>query len=272
MLGAASIEAQSPVRQVLLLQSLDRGNLSLDHFTANFRVELDQLVGTPVNVVQVVVGSMGLVGAPERAVVDYIRSTFADGPKPDLIMTAGGPAAVFARKYRHQMFPDRPLLFASVDERFLRDPLADDETAVAVKQDYPGFIADILQLRPQTRQMFVIIGSGPLGQFWHRELEPQFKRLGDRVAFVWSDDLSYAEILRRIASLPPEAAIFFLNLPQTPRAPRTRTSERWRTFMPVRALRCLPCTALTSVVVLSADACSQLTTSLAVQPTSRPGS
>ena len=104
--GAASIEAQPPVRQVLMLQSLDRGNLTLDHFTGNFRVELDQLVGSPVNVVQVVVGEMGSVGAPERAVVDYIRSTFADGPKPDLIMTTGGPAALFARKYRQQLFPD----------------------------------------------------------------------------------------------------------------------------------------------------------------------
>ena len=209
VLGAASIEAQPPVRQVLMLQSLDRGNLTLDHFTGNFRVELDQLVGSPVNVVQVVVGEIGSIGAPEQAVVDYIRSTFADGPKPDLIMTTGGPAALFARKYRQQLFPDTPLLFASVDERFLRDPLADNETAVAVRLDYPSFVDDILQLRPQTRQIFMIMGSGQLGQSWHRELETQFKRFGDRVTFVWSDDLSFAEILRRTASLPPDAAIFY---------------------------------------------------------------
>ena len=41
MLGAASGEAQPPVRQVLVLQSFDRGNLILDHFTGNFRVDLD---------------------------------------------------------------------------------------------------------------------------------------------------------------------------------------------------------------------------------------
>ena len=60
---------------------------SLDYFTGNFRVDLDHRAGTPVNVVQVVVGPTGFVGAPERAVVDYIRSTFADRPKPDLIVT-----------------------------------------------------------------------------------------------------------------------------------------------------------------------------------------
>src|SRR6187397_1178001 len=72
VLGAASLDAQPRVRQVLLLQSLDRGSLPLDYFTTNFRVELDQLVGSPVNVVQVVVGEMGLVGTPGQAVVAYI--------------------------------------------------------------------------------------------------------------------------------------------------------------------------------------------------------
>ena len=148
-------------------------------------------------------------------------------------MTIAGPAALFARKYRQQLFPDTPLLFASVDERFLRDaPLADNETAVAVDNDFPRLVDDILQLLPQTRQVFMVMGSGQLGQFWHRELETQFKRFGDRVTFVWSDDLSLAEILRRSASLPPDAAIFYFASARTPRARRMPTSGCSRTFMP----------------------------------------
>ena len=76
---------------VAAFRAADRGNLILDHFTGNFRVDLDQRVGRPVNVVQVVVGPTGFVGAPEQAVVDYIRSTFADRPKPDLIVTVARP-------------------------------------------------------------------------------------------------------------------------------------------------------------------------------------
>ena len=160
------------VRQVLVLQSFDRGNLVADYFTGNFRVDLDQRAGTPVNVVQVVVGPTGFVGAPERQVVDYIRSTFADRPKPDLILTVGGPAAVFARKHRQQLFPDTPLLFAAVDERFLRDaPLGENETAVAVLNDYSQLIEEILQLLPQTKQVFMVMGSGLLSRFWRQELD-----------------------------------------------------------------------------------------------------
>ena len=172
LFGAAPCDAQPAVRQVLVLQSVDRGNLTIDQFTGNFRVELDQRAEKPVNVVQVVVGPTGFVGASEQAVVDYIRSTFVDRPKPDLIMAVAGPAAVFARKYRQQLFPDTPLLFAAVDQRYLGDaPLGDNETAVAVVNDFPRAIDGILQLLPQTRQVFMVMGSGQIGQFWHRELE-----------------------------------------------------------------------------------------------------
>ena len=126
-------------------------------------------------------------------------------------MTIAGPAAVFARKYRQQLFPDTPLLFAAVDQRFLRDaPLGDNETAVAVANDFPRLFDDILQLLPQTRQVFMVMGSGQLGTFWRRELENEFRRFRDRLTFVWSDDLSLPEILRRCASLPADSAIFYL--------------------------------------------------------------
>jgi signal transduction histidine kinase len=208
----SSVEAQPKVQQVLLLHGSDRGNLVLDSFTGNFRVDLDDRAGRPVNVVQIVIGPTGFVSAPEHAVVDYIRATFADRPKPDLIMTVSGPAAVFARKYRQQLFPNTPLLFASVDQRFLRDaPLAEKEVAVAVANDFPRLVDDILHLLPRTKQVFVVTGSGPLGRFWRRELEDQFQRFGQRVTFVWSDQLSLAEILRRCSSLPPDSAIFYIS-------------------------------------------------------------
>src|SRR6187455_2802397 len=160
MLASAAGAAEPPVRQVLVLQSFNRGNLIIDHFTGEFRVELDRRAGKPVNVVQVTVGPTGFVGAPEQAVVEFIRSTYAGRPPPDLIVTIAGPAAEFARKYRAQLFPDTPLLFSAVDYRYLQGaPLAEDESAVSASNDFPGLIDDILQVLPKTRQVFVVIGS-----------------------------------------------------------------------------------------------------------------
>jgi hypothetical protein len=126
-------------------------------------------------------------------------------------MSVGGPAAVFAHKYRQQLFPDAPLLFAAVDQRYLGDaPLGSNETAVVVDNDFSHAVETVLQVLPQTRQVFMVMGSGQIGQFWHRELEKQFTRFHDRLTFVWFDDLSLPEILRRCASLPADSAIFYV--------------------------------------------------------------
>jgi signal transduction histidine kinase len=211
--GNATSEAQSPVKQVLVLQSLNRGNLQLDQFTGELRVRLDKLAGKPVNVVQVVVSPTGSVGAPEQAVLDYIRALYARRAPPDLIMTVGGNAAAFARQHRELLFPGTPLLYASVDQRWLRGaPFDDNETAVAVVNDFPGLVDDILTVRPGTRHVFVVIGSGANAQFWRQELETAFQRFRNRVTFDWSDELSFAEILQRAASLPGHSAIIYFSL------------------------------------------------------------
>ena len=210
-IAATSSEAQAAPKQVLMLQSLHRGNLVLDQFIGDFRVQLDKRVGESVNVVPMVVGQTGFVGGPNQAAVDYIRSLYADRAPPDLVMSVGGPAAAFARQYRGQLFPEAPLLFASVDERYLRTaPLTGNETAVAVVNDFPRLIDDILQVLPDTKQVFMIVGSGSLGQFWRRVLEGEFTRFRDRVAFTWSGDLSLTDILSRVASLPSHSAIVYL--------------------------------------------------------------
>ena len=212
LFGAAPSDAQPAVRQVLMLQSFDRGTFPVDQFTNNFRIELVRRAPEPVNVVQIVVGPTGFVGAPEQVVVDYIRSSFLDRPKPDLVVAVAGPAAVFARRYRQELFPDTPILFASVDRRFLDDaPLGEKEAAVAVDNQFSRTIETILQLRPETTQVFMVMGSGQLGRFWRRELESEFGRFHDRLTFVWSNDLSLQQILRRCSSLPEHSAILYVS-------------------------------------------------------------
>ena len=152
VLVAASSDAQPEIRQVLVLQSFARGNLILDHISGNFRVDLEERLGSAVNIVELVVSPTGLVGAPEQKIVDYIRANFADQHSPDLIVAFAGPATVFARKHRQQLFPDTPTLFASVDQKYLGGaPLGNNETAVAVVNDYPSVIENVLQVLPRTR-------------------------------------------------------------------------------------------------------------------------
>lgn len=204
--------AQEPQeRRVLLLQSLDRGNLTMDELTGRFRLALERRSPVPVTVMQAVVNPSGFAATPEQPIVDYLSSTYVNEHKPDLVVTIGGPAATFARKHRARLFPDSPLLFAAVDERFLSDrPLTDTETAVASALDVTIIVDDILRLLPDTSTVFVVTGSGPLGRFWRREMERDFQRFKGRVSFIWSDEMDYSEILERVSTLPPRSAIYFL--------------------------------------------------------------
>jgi len=226
LLAAATSDAAPTVRQVLVLESFDHGFLVLDYLTGRLRVDLEERIGGPVKVVQVVVGRDGPVGASEQTIVDYLRATYAPVSKPDLIIAMAGPATVFARTYRQQLFPDTPLLLAGPDQRRLRDaPLEENEVAVAVQNDIPHLMDEILQLLPGTRQVFMVTGAGPIGAFWHHELDTEFRRFHDRLTFMWSDDLSLAETLRRCANLPSGSAIFYIALATDAEGGRIRTSE-----------------------------------------------
>ena len=121
LFGAA---AEASGRNVLLLQSLDRGNLTLDYLTGNFRIDLDANESEPLTFTQFVVNPSGFDVSPDEAVLNYLEAAYASRPKPDLIVAMAGPAAAFARRHRGRIFPDRPVLFAGGDLRWMSEQFA----------------------------------------------------------------------------------------------------------------------------------------------------
>ena len=132
-------------------------------------------------------------------------------PKPDLIVTMAGPAAVFARRYRRLLFPDTPLLFAAVDQRWLADaPLGENETAVAVVNDFPRVLEDILHVLPQTRQVFMVMGSGPVRPVLATASSRSSSPISRSADICLARRSILPEMLHRTASLPDNSAIFYL--------------------------------------------------------------
>jgi hypothetical protein len=190
---------------------MERGSFVFDSFTANFRAAIQNRAGIRVTLLDFVVAPAGLTEAPDKPVVEFLQALYTGRQPPELIVTVGGPAAAFTRKHRHDLFPQTPVLFAAIEVRFLRDaPLRENETSVAVSIDYTGLIDDILQILPETRNVFMVAGSGPLGTFWDAELRRNFERYRRRLTFIWSNDLSYEQMLQRAASLPPHSVIFYI--------------------------------------------------------------
>ena len=203
--GTASAEP----RRVLLLQSFAREVGPFDAFAEGFRSELERESRDPLEFYEVSLNPAGRSEPSEEAVISFLLSMFASRP-PDLIVPIGGPAATFAHKYRQRLFPATPMLMAAVDERHLQKvSFTATEAVVAVRHDAPQAIENIRRILPQTTTVFVVIGNSPLEQFWREDLNSELKRFQNELTFVWGSDLSFEEMLKRCAALPPNAAILY---------------------------------------------------------------
>ena len=211
ILACASVSgAQPEPRQVLLLYSYERDLGSHNAFANLFRPELSRLFAEPVDFIEVSLQAARLKpSASEESIVNDLRSTFPRR-RLDLVVPVGGPAAVFAQTYRQQLFPTAPMLLAGVDRRFVQNrALTANDTAVAVEHDPPQMIETILRLLPDTRTIFVVIGASQFEQFWLEELKRGLRRFEGRLTFIWTNELSFEEMLKGCASLEPQSAILY---------------------------------------------------------------
>jgi signal transduction histidine kinase/ActR/RegA family two-component response regulator/ABC-type uncharacterized transport system substrate-binding protein len=210
LLASISTATDAP-RRVLLLNSFEKG-VPTDVFRAPLLNELRKQSPEPLSVYEFSVGAAGFAGdGDDRSILNRVLSTFKEQP-PDLIVTLAGTAARFAQRNRDQLFPSTPLLFALVDERFLDKSVTLDSTSVAVRSDAPRMIETILQVLPETKNIVVVVGRSPLGQFWREALGREFQRFENQLTFTWFDNLSFPEMLNRSAALPANSAIFYVLL------------------------------------------------------------
>jgi hypothetical protein len=148
----------------------------------------------------------------QDALVDYLEKRKAKW-QPDLVVPIGSPAGIFVAKYRDRLFPERPILYTSLDRRLLPEgALAKDAAYVGQIFNIDGLIEDILQVAPETKNIAVVVGATPLEQYWKEAFRKTIAPLTPRLHVTYFDDLSFDQMLERAASLPPHSYIFMLLL------------------------------------------------------------
>jgi hypothetical protein len=85
--------------------------------------------------------------------------------------------------------------------------LTENDTVVAVRQKIPVLFGNILQLLPNTKTIAVVTGNSE--RFWIGEIKRELESLKDRVTLRFYNDLSFDQILKEAASLPPDSAIYW---------------------------------------------------------------
>ena len=141
--------------------------------------------------------------------VDYLHALYAEKP-PDLILAIGAPAANFVQRYRQRIFPGTPMLFTAVEARRVQyDKLTEDDTVVAAAHDFPASFENILRVLPRTKTIAIVNGASPNETFWLGELRRETAPLAGRVELKFYNELSFEDILKDAANLPPHSAIFW---------------------------------------------------------------
>jgi len=179
-------------------------------FAKRFRADLTRQSSAPIDFIEVALQPAPTSQRPpDEVIVDDLRSTF-DGRHLDLVVPMGGPAVTFTQRHKDELFPSAPVLLASVDHRFVQsEALPANATAVTLRNDPPRMIESILRLLPDTRTVVVVIGASAHESFWVREVRTAFRPFEGRLTFVWTNEWTYGELLRRCATLPPHTAIFY---------------------------------------------------------------
>ena len=90
--------------------------------------------------------------------------------------------------------------------------LTANDAMVGVSIDLTAVIENILRTLPNTTTLAVIMGDAPIEKFWVNEFLLAFRPFDGRVKSIFLNNLSFGEIQKRVAALPPSSAIYFGDL------------------------------------------------------------
>jgi signal transduction histidine kinase len=176
--------------------------------------ELNEQSPWPLNIQeQSLITALDGNAAAEAKFFEYLRALYAQR-SPDLIVSLGGPAALFICQHKADLFPTTPMLLAAVEARRVDPSMVSNQDVVAGAWfDQVSAIENVLRLLPETKTIAIILGMSPGERFWagehQRLLRPLLK---DKVELIFYGEQRLDEILKAVASLPPHSAIFYQQL------------------------------------------------------------
>src|SRR5262249_847068 len=200
-------------RRVLIIHAFGHAYSPWSDMAGSFRAELIKNSKEPIDLYEVSLDTARVENPQDEApFVEYIHALLG-GRKLDLIVPIGAPSAFFVQRNRQQLYPGTPTLIIGADRRRIPSySLTENDAVVLLDLDPSAWLANILKLRPETTEVSVVVGNSPVERFWTSELRRAFQPLADRAKIEWFNDLTFDEMLKRAAAMPPTASILWFLL------------------------------------------------------------
>jgi signal transduction histidine kinase len=201
------------LKRVLILESFGRDFAVWNAVPPAFKEELARQLPWPIEFHEAALET-ARADQPqaETAFVEYLRALYAPHP-PDLVVPVGAPAAQFLCRHRAGLFAQTPILIGGIDQRLLPTlALSSKDTAVVAQLDLAACLQIMWQMFPATSNLAMVMGDSPLERLWVAECRQAFQPYTNRLQFLWLNEMSFPEMCRRVASLPPRSVIAYGSL------------------------------------------------------------
>src|SRR5262249_445495 len=80
--------------------------------------------------------------------------------------------------------------------------LTSGDVAVPIAMDFSLLFETMLKVLPETKNFVIVLGASPTERYWKQELQRELRGFEGRVRFSYTKDLSFAELLKQVATLP----------------------------------------------------------------------
>ncbi len=214
LFALTALGAGAAPKRVLVVHSFGNAAPPFTTHSLAFETELTEKMGERVDLDEVSLDVARYATLDmQEALVEFMQKR-QTAWQPDLVVPIGSPAGVFVATYRDRLFPKAtPIIYAGMDRRRLPSGALEQNAAfVGESFDLPGLVDDILQLAPATTNIAVVIGASPLELYWTDVLRQEFQPFTNHVSFTWFNDLSFDQMLKQAAHLPPHSFILVVLL------------------------------------------------------------
>jgi signal transduction histidine kinase len=131
----------------------------------------------------------------------------------DVVVAIGTASLDFAELHRDRLWPDARIVFSGVPMELLRDrQLAPTTTGMLRRFDLDGTVGLALALRPATRRLVVIAGSGDFDKLMTGLARTQLEPYAKRLTLDYWVDAPIDHFLLRVAQLDSNDAVLYLSI------------------------------------------------------------
>ena len=146
----------------------------------------------------------------DRRLADLYRERYASR-RPDLVIAIGDRTLDFALRHRSELFPQIPLMFGLVNERFVGGrALGENVTGIFVKAETQGTLDLALRLHPSARRVIVVGGTSPIDRQWESIVREDMRAVESRIQVTYWTDRPIKELLGDLTTLRRDVIVWYV--------------------------------------------------------------